>query len=70
MKRLSHYPPLAAVIITGIVLISQLTVEVGFWWVTYACAGAFAVGVFYAIAVIVYNAWVDYRTHIRARGEK
>lgn len=77
MKRLSYYPPRAAVTITGIVLISQIMVEVGgpvsrkpeFWWVIYACAGAFAVSAFYAIAVVVYNAWVDYRAALKEAGK-
>lgn len=74
MKRLSYYPPRAAVIITGIVLISQIVVEMGgpvsrkpeFWWVIYACAGAFVLSALYAIAAVVWNTWVDYRAAIKA----
>ena len=74
MKRLSYYPARSAVIITGIVLISQIMVEMGgpvsrkpeFWWVIYACAGAFAVSTLCAITTVVWNAWVDYRAAIKA----
>jgi hypothetical protein len=79
MKRLSYYPPRAAVTITGIVLISQTMVEMGgpvsrkpeFWWVIYACAGAFVLSALYAIAVVVWNEWVGYRAAIKqAEGEE
>ena len=72
MKRLSYYPARAAVKITSIVLISQIMVEMGgpvsrkpeFWWVIYACAGAFVLSALYAIAVVAWNAWLDYRAVI------
>jgi hypothetical protein len=74
MKRLSYYPARAAVKITSIVLISQIMVEMGgpvsrkpeFWWVIYACAGAFVLSALYAIAVVVRNAWVEYCDAIKA----
>ena len=74
MKRLSYYPARATVTITGIILISQIMVEMGgpvsrkpeFWWVVYACAGAFVLSALYAIAVVAWNAWLDYRTAIKA----
>lgn len=78
MKRLSYYPARAAVTITGIVLISQIMVEMGgpvsrkpeFWWVIYACAGAFVLSALYAIAVVAWNAWVNYCAAIKAVEEQ
>jgi Ni,Fe-hydrogenase I cytochrome b subunit len=63
MKRYDYFWARIATQLTGIVFITQLLIEVagaqrkpGFEWVVLACGGAFAVAVFYSLALIALNA--------------
>jgi uncharacterized YccA/Bax inhibitor family protein len=69
MKRASYIPANAALQITGIVFFSQLLLEMTgviqrkpeYWWIVPAAGAAFGVAVLYSIAVVIWNARIEYQ---------
>jgi hypothetical protein len=73
MKKLSYIPTRTAVSITGIVFFSQLLLEMSgayqrkpeYWWIVPATGVAFGLAVLYSIAVVVWNARIDYQQQVK-----
>ena len=69
LTKVSYTLASALVQITGIVLATQLAIELiavrkpEYWYVIPVCGTLFGLSVIYAIILVVYNAYVDYKSH-------
>ena len=69
MKKLSYFYAKDALLFTGIVFFTQLLIEMcgvyqrkpEYWWIVPAAGAAFGVAVLYTIAVVVWNARIEYQ---------